>query len=464
MTRALVYTRVSKEKRSRSVEEQEAECRTVCDREGWHIVDVFTDDGRSASRYAKKGRPEWDKVKERLAAGDVTVLVTWEASRSHRDLAEFVAVRDLCRANGVKLCYSGRTLDLGDTNDSFYAGFDALMSERESDEKSDRILRSLRANAKNGKPHGRRLYGYRRKYDDSTPPKLIGQELDPHEAAVVREVADRVLHGESSYRVVEDLNARSEPTQTGKPWTPKRVRRMCVNPAYAGLRVFQGEVVGDGDWPKILDVETHEALVEMFTNGERKQFKHAPNVTHLLSGIARCGLCGARMYQAPDRGRGVYVCIPGKHHVVRSQDHLDAYVTTLVLERLRDEDLGSQHVGDRDPEVEAARIEAEQLQARLDDAVAQFTTGDLSGAMLATIEKDLKPKIAEAERRARPPTRSPLLDDLAGADIDTRWDALQLEQQREVVRLLLDITVLPSKRKPGSRGFDPTAVRIKWRR
>jgi hypothetical protein len=57
-----------------------------------------------------------------------------------------------------------------------------------------------------------------------------------------------------------------------------------------------------------------------------------------------------------------------------------------------------------------------------------------------------------------------LLDDLAGADIDTKWDALNIEQQREVVRTLLDITVLPSKAKRGSRGFDPKSVRTKWRR
>src|SRR5688572_24728809 len=105
---ALIYTRVSKDRKQqgRSVAEQEAECRKVCEREGWHVVDVLSDNARSASRYATRGRPAWDEVKHRLANGDVDVLVTWEASRNARDLAAFVELRDLMRAQGTKLSYS----------------------------------------------------------------------------------------------------------------------------------------------------------------------------------------------------------------------------------------------------------------------------------------------------------------------------------------------------------------------
>src|SRR5918994_346960 len=99
MTDALIYTRVSKDPqgRSRSPAEQEAECRAVCEREGWRVADVLSDAGRSASRYAKRDRPAWEDVKRRIATDGIDVLVTWESSRSSRDLAEFVPLRDLCR-------------------------------------------------------------------------------------------------------------------------------------------------------------------------------------------------------------------------------------------------------------------------------------------------------------------------------------------------------------------------------
>jgi len=50
--RALIYTRVSKDPkgRGRSTREQETECRQVCDDAGWDVVEVVTDNHRSASR------------------------------------------------------------------------------------------------------------------------------------------------------------------------------------------------------------------------------------------------------------------------------------------------------------------------------------------------------------------------------------------------------------------------------
>jgi hypothetical protein len=50
----------------------------------------------------------------------------------------------------------------------------------------------------------------------------------------------------------------------------------------------------------------------------------------------------------------------------------------------------------------------------------------------------------------------PNLEQLAGPGVDRRWKKLTIEQQRDVVRLLLDVTVLPSKRPRGSTGFAPT--------
>jgi site-specific DNA recombinase len=463
---ALIYTRVSKDpkQRGRSVAEQEAECRSLCEREGWRVLDVLCDNDRSASRHAKRGRPAWDEVKHRVAAGGVDVLVTWEASRSTRDLAEFVDLRDLCRAHGVLLNYSGRSLDLDDTRDSFQAGLDALMAEDEASRTRDRILRTVRANAEQGRPHGRRLYGYRRVYDDSTPPTLVGQVPEPDEAAIVVEVARRYLSGESTYAIAEDLNGRGVPLPTRAAWSETRIKRILTNPAYVGQRVHRGEIVGEASWAPILDRDTFDAIAAKYEDPARAKFRGGHDLRHLLSGIARCGKpkCGAFMYVGGDRGRRVYVCRDGKGHLGRSAQLLDAYVTAIVLERLATIDLDD--LAAESADTVEARGEVVELRARLADAVEQFTDGKLSAATLAKIEVKLKPKIAAAERAARGRVVPPIVRDLAGKNVDQRWDKLTIEQQRDVVRLLVDVTVLPSKRPPGTRGFDPNAVKIEWRK
>jgi site-specific DNA recombinase len=457
--RALIYTRVSQDKqRGRSPAEQEAECRALCEREGWQVADVLTDDGRSASRYAKRGRPEWEKVKRRIAEDGIDVLVVWEASRGSRDLAGFVELRDLLRANGVKLSYSGRLLDLNATNDSFEAGLHALLAERESDEKSDRILRSMRANASAGRPHGRRLYGYRRVYDEATG-DLASQVREPDEAEVVLEVARRHLAGESARAVIADLDARGV-LPAGARWTATKVKRMLTNPAYAGKRVHRGEIT-DAGWPPILDERTFAACAARYEDPARPKYRGGDDVKYLLSGIARCGKCGAALYVGGRPTQRVYVCHDGNGHLSRTQPHLDAYVTTVVLDRLATLDLDD--LAAEAPEAAKAHAEAVELREHLATAVEQFSARQLTAATLAEVEAKLRPQIEDAERRARAASVSPAVVDLAGEGADARWDALTVEQRRELVRVLLHVTVLPTTRPRGSNGFDPDAVRLEWR-
>ena len=455
--RALIYTRVSKDKHAgRSVDEQEAECRRVCDQEGWRIADVLTDNDRSASRYATRSRPAWEQVKHRIATDGIDVLVTWEASRGSRDLAEFAALRDLCQAHGVRLNYKGRTLDLDVTNDRFEASLHAILAERESDETRDRILRAVRSQASAGRPHGRVLYGYKRTYDPETG-ALVGQVPDPDEAAVVTEIARRFLSGESLYAITDDLNARGV---SGKPWSANRTKRCITNPGYAGLRVYRGEVDGDANWPAILDRRTFDAIAARFA--PRRGGRGGHDVKHLLSGVARCGKCGEPMYVWTDpHGKGTYACTSSGGHLTRNQKHLDAYVTAVILERLATVDFGD--LSADHPEAAAAHAEAARLRQRLDDAAAEYSAGNVSASMLGKVEADLLPQIKQAERRARAATIPPNIGDLAGLGVDERWDALTVEQRREVIRVLLDVTVLPSTRPRGSTGFDPDAVRIEWR-
>src|SRR5687768_13535504 len=204
--RAVIYTRVSSDPHStgRSVEQQETECRQVCDRNGWTVVQVFTDNDRSASRYARKDRPGYAQVKNFLDGGHADALVLWEGSRAQRDLRDYLKLRDLCAARGVLYCYSGKVHDLTRTDDRFTTGLDALLAEREADLTRDRVLRAVRANMATGRPYGRTLYGYRRVYDAQTRQFL---EQVPHEeqAPVVREAARRVMAGESCRSVALDF-------------------------------------------------------------------------------------------------------------------------------------------------------------------------------------------------------------------------------------------------------------------
>jgi site-specific DNA recombinase len=459
--RAVIYTRVSSDpnERGRSVSEQEAECRAVCERNGWTVLAVLSDNDRSASRYAAKSRPAYRQLIELVDAGGCDVLVTWEASRAQRDLAAYASLRDLCERRGVLLSYSGRTFDMADADDRFGTGLDALLAERESEQTRKRVLRAVRANAEKGRPHGKLLYGYRREYDPATR-ELIGQVPDPVTSEVVKEAARRVLAGETPYAVAQDFDRRGIPTpRGGRGWDLTQVKRLCVNRGYAGKRVHQGRVVGDASWPPLLDEATHLALAAKLSDPRRRTQRDSA-VKHLLSGIAVCGVCGGRVRVQKNRGYLSYLCVDG-FHVSRREDYVDAVVEGVTVARLQRPDALDLLTTGGDSAVAAALAEMRELRARLDGFYDEAAAGKLTPAGLSRIETGLLADIEAAERRAQRATFPAVVADTAGPDAEARWARLTLPQRREVINTLMTVRILPAGR--GARTFRPGDVQIVWK-
>lgn len=459
-SRALIYCRVSQDRANgRSVAEQEAEAREVCSREGWEVTYVVTD-SVGASRHSKGRRTGWEKARRLVASNEVDVLVTWEASRAQRDLAAYAELRDLCAETDVRWSYSGRTYDLAAADDRFRTGLDALVAEREADETAERVRRALRSNAAAGRPHGRRLFGYRRVYDENTG-ALIGQEPDPAEAPVVRAIFADYLTGNGIRTIARRLNENGTTTGTGAEWKDSQVRRVLTNPGYVARRVHRGEVVGAGEWPPLVDVDTFDRAGARLASMRQRKTRQR-STARLLTGVGRCGVCGGRLHALHDRrGRKFYEC-RAKFCVARDLTNLDAFVTAIVVERLSRPDVAEALTDATPPDatLEARHVAAE-LRARLDSAVVEFTAGNLTAATLARIEADLMPKIATAEQEARN-ALVPIEIDVPATGVDDWWDSLTLEQRREVVgALIAAVVVLPAVK--GSRRFNPDAIRIEWR-
>lgn len=448
--RALIYCRVSKDERhGRSVGEQEAECRAECAAEGWEVVEVVTDNDVGASRYSKGQRPGWRRVLAMVEAGEVDVLVTWEGSRAQRDLEKYAALRGLCLATGVRWHYGGRTYDMANWKDRRDTGRDAVDDEAESGRTSERIRRTTRASAVNGRPHGRRLFGYQRTYDPTTG-ALTGQTEHPSEGPVVRRIFDTYLSGVGIRTIARQLNADGVTTGTGAAWNDSQVRRVLLNPAYAARRVHRGELVGDANWPPLVDRDRFARATARLGEWPRRR-----NIAtaRLLTGVARCGVCGSRMQVGHDRGhRKVYQCRAG-FHVARDEARLDAYVTERLLAKIAEED--------REPETPARDdSEARELRGRLDEATAHFTRGNLSAATLAKIEADLLPRIRAAETPA--PVIAVEVDVPTDTPLEDWWRGLTPAVRREIANAWIAAVVVGPTRR-GRRVFDPDAIDVQWR-
>ena len=182
-----------------------------------------------------------------------------------------------------------------------------------------------------GAPMDPRVFGYTQGGDGKP-----GEPLEPEATAFQNAVRD-ILDGRSLRSICIEWNTRglltpkaanNEKRKGGAKWVNPRLRRVLMRPVYAGLRTYGDAEPVKGDWELLIDVDIHRGLVACLGDPDRTA-ACAYERRHLLSGVAICGVCGARLYALrPGKSRGhVYACreSAGKH-VGRLAEPLDQLV------------------------------------------------------------------------------------------------------------------------------------------
>ncbi|MDQ0648596.1 site-specific DNA recombinase [Microbacterium natoriense] len=496
------YLRVSQDRSGtqRSPNEQHEDMLSAAGRKGWAVhPKPYRDPNRSASRYATKAREGFNELLSDLESGsfDADLLGIWESSRGSRRTGEWIDLIELCAERGVKIWVQthDRVYDPKNARDRRSLREDASDSEYESDKTSERMLRAMRANAESGRPHGKTIYGYRRVYDERSR-MLIEVVEHPEQAAVVREAAVRVLEGDSFYAVAKDFNERGieprrpAPKRQNVGWTPAAVKQMLTMPAYAGLRQHQGEILEDVEavWEPLIEPEVWRKLQDVMSSRGGKRGNNWP-ASHLLGGIARCGVCGAKMRTGKQNAGSVrhdkesgeklkretyitYVCsgTPGKtgFHVAMKKEHLDLLVTEVVLARLSRPDFLAR-IGQHDGSVDAARAQLlDEIREHREwlEKVREKASEERNLTVLFDQERRINPLIEAAQRKLESVAATdPMIGQLAGAeDVEARWNELDLLTQRRVIGLIVEPRVHRIGRGwNGRKGINRDRVEFAWK-
>ncbi|MFI5525040.1 recombinase family protein [Streptomyces platensis] len=449
---AYLYGRASHDptKKGRSVGTQLHEGRELCDRWGWPIVGVFDKDvDRSASRHRKSERADFEAMLEGIQARKCRIVVAWEASRYYRDLEAYVRLRNACYESNTLLCYNGTIYDLSKREDRKATAMDALQAEDEGEGIRDRNLRTQRRLAEGGKPAGRPPWGYVRRYDPDTG-DLIAQVPHPTRAPYVVEMFKRFVAGETAYRIAAWLNTQPEAaTISGAPWDIGRVVEQVRQPAYAARRKHRGQVVGDAAWERIVSDELFDKAQSILARPERRTQRDSA-VRHLLAHIAFCGEHGddlPKLIVQRGGSRPTYICV--RFDTAIRAPRFEAYVEQAIIEWLSSPAAAAAFRRDSDDaEADAARLLAERLERQLAEARELASTFDdtgepgLSALSLATMERNLMPKIKQAQARVEASALpvSPVLGSLLGApNVEETWAGLLLEQKRDVIRKIVTV-------------------------
>jgi site-specific DNA recombinase len=282
---AVIYVRISAdvEGRSLGVQRQLEDCRKLAADRGWPVGAEYVDNDVSA--FSGKPRREHARMLAELESGARDAVIVYNLDRLHRrpaELEEFVA---LCERVGVsQVATVTADIDLGDDG-LFMARIFAAFAAKESGRKSARARRKLLQNAEQGLPHGSvRPFGYE-------PDKIT---ICPDEAAVVREMVDRYLAGQSIKSLTVWLNESAIAPAVAKSWQTSAGRQILCSGRIAGLREHRGQVIGAARWPAIITPAERDGVLARVAACSVTTTRAAR--TYLLSKMLRCGRCGNRLF------------------------------------------------------------------------------------------------------------------------------------------------------------------------
>lgn len=495
--RAAIYSRVSKDARGdqRSIEGQDDENEAACADNDWSVEGRYSDNDKSASRFGRKIRQDWDRLFADLQAMNYDVLVLWESSRGDRRLSHWVDLLDLCRDLGtlIHITSHGATYDMRKRRDYKTLASEGLDSADDSEKTSERVKRDKRTNALKGRPNGAHLYGYRRIYElDEKGRRRIAEIVFDEErrttkaqggglveyshAGIVRDIFDRLAAGDGIRQISRDLNRQGVPPPRGAKtgWTDIRITDIGSNAGYVGRVVHRGQVLEgvEAMWPALVSAQVFHAVSARLNDPNRKGSRDT-SIKHLLSGLALCGVCGStvRRVRTTDGKGDAYACVPGSSArksfcVKRRIADVDAYVQMSIWERLVREDIADLIAEDARADERLAKLEAEvaELEDRLDKARASFKRGRLSVGSFEDVDADLSGQITRLRQRMTQGRIGPILRGMIRPtveEIEAEWWSRSLPARREVIRSLTEkVEILPlgARKKYAAE----ESVRITW--
>jgi site-specific DNA recombinase len=446
--RAGVYVRISDDRLGEAVKVgvQEKDCRALAARYSWAVAEVYVENDTSAFK----------RKRVRVLDGKTELRVIRPAFR--RMLDDLEDLIDVVEQRKIPTAAVTGSLDLSTDAGITMARVMVAMANKSSRDTARRVSRKHLSLAETGRfgGGGRRPYGY----------EPDGMTIVEDEAAIIRELAERVIAGESLTALACDLEARDVPTVHGSPWQSRSVHSVVSKSRNAGLREYRGEVVGQAAWPAILSPETlgevKGALAER-ARGSNNRF------VAWLTGVLRCSKCERPMirWTGPRKGRKYWCATPrgGCGAISIEASQTEAVVEGWILDYLSREDVLAQL---------AEATSRQSAQAAVADAAANeaelIELAEMWGARkITTVEYLAGRKLPEARlKRARTivnasaPTAVRQL--LAADDLPAAWKQMQAADRRDVANLVFPhgISVLAARNSRDANGgflFDPQRLR-----
>ena len=447
-TKAAIYLRQSLDAAGDqlAVQRQREDCLALAAARGWDVVDVYVDNSISASD-ARKARPDYDRLVRDYEAGLFDALICWDLDRLTRQPRQLEDWIDAATDRGLLLVTANGEADLSTDAGRLFARIKSSVARAEIERKGARQRRAAQQRAEAGRPpKGARLTGY-----------TVDGDIIEAEAGHIRRLFTLFAAGDSLKALAVMMQDSGVPTRFGGRWNPSTVRTILTNPRYAGRVIYNGQTIdAAATWLPIVDADVFDVVQARLADPRRKMNRVGTDRKYLGAGIYRCQ-CGL-----PVRSFSGYRYRCKDGCCARSGKVIDDFVTGVIEARLSQPDVRDLLATQHDGPSPALLADAQRLRSRLDVIGADYDAGLIDGQRYRIATEKVQVELAEVERRiAEASGTSAAAGVLTADDPAQAFREASLMRRRAVVDALVEVTLTEAPR--GSRTFDPSTVRIRWK-
>lgn len=328
MSRCAVYARYSTDRQNpASIQDQIRKCSEYAVSRGWLVAPehVYPDEALSG---VGDDRPEFTRMMTAATSQPrpFDVLLVDDTSRISRNLSQTARVFERLNFAGVRILAVSQGIDSRDEQADVLFTVHGLVDSLYVKELAKKTHRGLDSRVLKGLHAGGRTFGYSNvKGDDG-----VRLEVNEAEAPIVRRIFEMSASGLSLKTIAKTFNAEKIPSprpRAGKQyssWAPTCLRAMLHNELYAGTVIWNRSrwikapgtnrrlrrerpetewrraerpdlrVVSQDLWKRVHDRQAW--LKETYSTEKRPGLLNRAAVgRYLLSGLMRCGVCGAQL-------------------------------------------------------------------------------------------------------------------------------------------------------------------------
>lgn len=291
MKKAFIYCRVSTEEQAEkgySLETQEKYCRQFAQNNGYKVVAVYHDEGKSGTTL---DRPALKDLLTRIQEEkSIDAVIVQETDRLARNTKDHLTIRALLQKANVKLISVAQPMLDDSPEGKMIDTIIASVNQFQSDINSRKTKKGLQEKFNSGWWPGWAPLGYINQATKDNQ-KIIAP--DPERWHLIRKGLKIYVSGNySALEIADILYEKGLRSKTGKKICNSIMTEILRNPFYAGVMKWNGQKK-IGRHKPMITLEEHKRILQII-NAHNLHACRRRKHNFLLRGFVFCNICGGR--------------------------------------------------------------------------------------------------------------------------------------------------------------------------